>query len=114
MAYAMTVHKAQGNSEYRGVIFVGAMRVASLMVRGVLYTAITPRAREAARHRRRRFRHQQNGGERPPQPPLQRPEMEDEERGRVNATFDSLAALLFPAALRLLWKSRRGAACVPI
>ncbi len=44
MAYAMTVHKAQG-SEYRGVIFVGAPCAPSLMVRGVLYTAIT-RARE--------------------------------------------------------------------
>ena len=44
MAYAMTVHKAQG-SEYRGVVFVGAPCAPSLMVRGVLYTAIT-RARE--------------------------------------------------------------------
>lgn len=44
MAYAMTVHKAQG-SEYRGVVFVGAPSAPSLMVRGVLYTAIT-RARE--------------------------------------------------------------------
>jgi exodeoxyribonuclease V alpha subunit len=44
MAYAMTVHKAQG-SEYRCVV-LAAMRCApSLMVRGVLYTAIT-RARE--------------------------------------------------------------------
>ena len=40
MAYAMTVHKAQG-SEYRGVVFVGAPCAPSLMVRGVLYTAIT-------------------------------------------------------------------------
>ncbi len=44
MAYAMTVHKSQG-SEYRGVVFVGAPCAPSLMVRGVLYTAIT-RARE--------------------------------------------------------------------
>lgn len=44
MAYAMTVHKSQG-SEYRGVIFVGAPCAPTLMVRGVLYTAIT-RARE--------------------------------------------------------------------
>ena len=44
MAYAMTVHKAQG-SEYRGVVFIGAPCAPSLMVRGVLYTAIT-RARE--------------------------------------------------------------------
>lgn len=44
MAYAMTVHKAQG-SEYRGVVLVGAPCAPSLMVRGVLYTAIT-RARE--------------------------------------------------------------------
>ena len=44
MAYAMTVHKAQG-SEYRGVIFVAAPCAPGLEVRGVLYTAIT-RARE--------------------------------------------------------------------
>ena len=44
MAYAMTVHKAQG-SEYRAVIFVSAPAAPGLMVRGVLYTAIT-RARE--------------------------------------------------------------------
>ncbi len=44
MAYAMTVHKAQG-SEYRGVIFVSAPCAPGLEVRGVLYTAIT-RARE--------------------------------------------------------------------
>ena len=44
MAYAMTVHKAQG-SEYRAVIFVSAPVPQGLMVRGVLYTAIT-RARE--------------------------------------------------------------------
>ncbi len=44
MAYAMTVHKAQG-SEYRGVVFVSAPCAAGLEVRGVLYTAIT-RARE--------------------------------------------------------------------
>ena len=44
MAYAMTVHKAQG-SEYRAVVLVSAPAAASLMVREVLYTAIT-RARE--------------------------------------------------------------------
>ncbi len=44
MAYAMTVHKAQG-SEYRGVVFVSAPCAAGLEVRGVLYTALT-RARE--------------------------------------------------------------------
>ena len=44
MAYAMTVHKAQG-SEYRGVVFVAAPCAPGLEVRGVLYTAIT-RARE--------------------------------------------------------------------
>ncbi len=44
MAYAMTVHKAQG-SEYRGVVFVSAPCAPALEVRGVLYTAIT-RARE--------------------------------------------------------------------
>lgn len=44
MAYAVTVHKSQG-SEYRAVIFVSAPVPQGLMVRGVLYTAIT-RARE--------------------------------------------------------------------
>ena len=44
LAYAVTVHKAQG-SEYRGVIFVSAPCAPGLQVRGVLYTAIT-RARE--------------------------------------------------------------------
>ena len=44
IAYAVTVHKAQG-SEYRAVIFVSAPAAPGLMVRGVLYTAIT-RARE--------------------------------------------------------------------
>ena len=44
IAYAMTVHKAQG-SEYRGVVFVAAPCAPGLEVRGVLYTAIT-RARE--------------------------------------------------------------------
>ena len=44
LAYAITVHKAQG-SEYRAVVLVSAPAAPSLMVRGVLYTAIT-RARE--------------------------------------------------------------------
>ena len=44
IAYAITVHKAQG-SEYRGVVFVAAPCAPGLEVRGVLYTAIT-RARE--------------------------------------------------------------------
>ena len=44
MAYAVTVHKSQG-SEYRAVVLVSAPAAPSLMVRGVLYTAIT-RARE--------------------------------------------------------------------
>ncbi len=44
MAYAMTVHKAQG-SEYRCVVLAVMRCAPSLMVRGVLYTAIT-RARE--------------------------------------------------------------------
>ena len=44
MAYAITVHKAQG-SEYRAAVLVSAPAAPSLMVRGVLYTAIT-RARE--------------------------------------------------------------------
>ena len=40
MAYAITVHKSQG-SEYSAVILVSAPAAPSLMVRGVLYTAIT-------------------------------------------------------------------------
>ena len=44
LAYAMTVHKSQG-SEYRAVILVAEPCAPSLMVRGVLYTALT-RARE--------------------------------------------------------------------
>ena len=44
LAYAMTVHKAQG-SEYPCVVFAAAPAARSLMVRGVLYTALT-RARE--------------------------------------------------------------------
>ena len=44
LAYAMTVHKAQG-SEYRCVILSAMPCAPGLMVRGVLYTALT-RARE--------------------------------------------------------------------
>lgn len=44
LAYAMTVHKAQG-SEYRAVVLIASPVAPALMVRGVLYTAIT-RARE--------------------------------------------------------------------
>ena len=44
LAYAMTVHKAQG-SEYRCVVMAAMPAAQSLMVRGVLYTALT-RARE--------------------------------------------------------------------
>ena len=44
LAYAVTVHKAQG-SEYRGVVLAACGVPASLCTRGVLYTAIT-RARE--------------------------------------------------------------------
>lgn len=44
MAYAITVHKAQG-SEYRAVVLLAAPVAPALMVRGVLYTAMT-RARE--------------------------------------------------------------------
>ncbi len=44
LAFAMTVHKAQG-SEYRCVVLASMPAPPSLMVRGVLYTALT-RARE--------------------------------------------------------------------
>ena len=44
LAYAQTVHKAQG-SEYRSVVLAAMPAAQSLMVRGVLYTALT-RARE--------------------------------------------------------------------
>lgn len=44
LAYAMTVHKSQG-SEYRCVVQASVQAPPGLMVRGVLYTAIT-RARE--------------------------------------------------------------------
>lgn len=44
LAYAMTVHKAQG-SEYQCVVLAAMPAAPSLMVRGVLYTALT-RARE--------------------------------------------------------------------
>lgn len=44
LAYAVTVHKAQG-SEYRAVIIAAARCAPTLMVRNVLYTAIT-RAKE--------------------------------------------------------------------
>lgn len=44
LAYAQTIHKAQGN-EYRCVILAAVPTAPSLMVRGVLYTALT-RARE--------------------------------------------------------------------
>ena len=44
LAYAQTVHKAQG-SEYRAVVMAAMPAAQSLMVRGVLYTALT-RARE--------------------------------------------------------------------
>ena len=44
LAYAQTIHKAQG-SEYRAVVLALMPSAPSLMVRGVLYTALT-RARE--------------------------------------------------------------------
>ena len=44
LAYAVTVHKAQG-SEYRAVVLIALPAAPALMVRGVLYTGIT-RARE--------------------------------------------------------------------
>ena len=44
MAYAITVHKAQG-SEYKAVVLLAAPAAPGLLVRGVLYTAMT-RARE--------------------------------------------------------------------
>ena len=40
LAYAMTVHKAQG-SEYQCVVLAAMPAAPSLMVRGVLYTALT-------------------------------------------------------------------------
>ena len=44
LAYAMTVHKSQG-SEYKAVVLVALPAAPGLMVRGVLYTAVT-RAKE--------------------------------------------------------------------
>ena len=44
LAYAVTVHKAQG-SEYRAVILAALDGAHQLLTRGVLYTAVT-RARE--------------------------------------------------------------------
>ncbi len=44
LAYALTVHKAQG-SEYRAVILAACSGAPMLLTRGVLYTAIT-RAKE--------------------------------------------------------------------
>jgi len=44
LAYAVTVHKAQG-SEYKAVVLVSLPAAPALMVRGVLYTGVT-RARE--------------------------------------------------------------------
>ena len=44
LAYAVTVHKAQG-SEYRAVVLVALPAAPALMVRGVLYTGLT-RARD--------------------------------------------------------------------
>ena len=44
LAYAVTVHKSQG-SEYKAVVLVALPAAPSLMVRGVLYTAVT-RAKE--------------------------------------------------------------------
>ena len=44
LAYAVTVHKSQG-SEYRAVVLTALPAAPALMVRGVLYTAVT-RARE--------------------------------------------------------------------
>ena len=44
LAYAVTVHKAQG-SEYRAVVMAAVPAARSLMTRGILYTALT-RARE--------------------------------------------------------------------
>ena len=65
LAYAQTVHKAQG-SEYRCVVLSVMPAAPSLMVRGVLYTALT-RAREgAADPGGGRCRRPGHGGQRPP------------------------------------------------
>ena len=40
LAYAVTVHKAQG-SEYRAVVMAAVPAARSLMTRGILYTALT-------------------------------------------------------------------------
>ena len=71
MAYAMTVHKAQG-SEYRAVVLVSAPAAPNLLVRGVLYTAIT-RARELLVMVGDDAIPRPHGGKRPPHPAIQRP-----------------------------------------
>ncbi len=62
LAYAQTVHKAQG-SEYRCVVLAAMPRAPGLMVRGVLYTALTAGAGTAG-HRGGRRGDSFHGGQR--------------------------------------------------
>ena len=64
LAYAMTVHKAQG-SEYRCVVLAAMPAAAVPDGAGVLYTALT-RARELLIVVGRRRGHPGHGGQRPP------------------------------------------------
>ncbi len=59
-AYAMTVHKSQG-SEYDTVILAAGNAAQSLLVRNVLYTAVT-RAKKAPYNSGRRHCRSENGG----------------------------------------------------
>ena len=95
LAYAVTVHKAQG-SEYKAVILAAAPCAPTLMVRNVLYTAIT-RARDLADSGGRRSGHRADGGHRPAQPPVQR--FESSAAGRKESQvklLDRCLDLLYP------------------
>ena len=74
LAYAMTVHKAQG-SEYQCVVLAAMPAAPSLMVRGVLYTALT-RARELLIVVGGRRGHPGHGGQRPSAAAVFRPPVE--------------------------------------